>query len=166
MASRHRAISFAILIDTQGRFLFQQRDDVPGIVAPGKIGLFGGHCEGNETFFECVVREVGEETGLDLPRENFLHVASYRGPDVEIEGGWLSSECYVVRDVPVYGFDLPNVFRQAAVYADRILKGSSPTDLPVYQPTKFELVINLATARTLGMDVPLSLILRVDEMLD
>jgi 8-oxo-dGTP diphosphatase len=100
MASRHRAISFAILIDTQGRFLFQQRDDVPGIVAPGKIGLFGGHCEGNETFFECVVREVGEETGLDLPRENFLHVASYRGPDVEIEGGWLSSECYVVRDVP------------------------------------------------------------------
>jgi putative ABC transport system substrate-binding protein len=65
-----------------------------------------------------------------------------------------------------YGFDLPNVFRQAAIYADRILKGSSPTDLPVYQPTKFELVINLSTARTLGMDVPLSLILRVDEMLD
>jgi putative ABC transport system substrate-binding protein len=65
-----------------------------------------------------------------------------------------------------YGFDLPNVFRQAAVYADRILKGSSPSDLPVYQPTKFELVINLAIARTLGMDVPLSLILRVDEMLD
>jgi len=100
MASRHRDISFAILIDTQGRFLFQQRDDVPGIVAPGKIGLFGGHREGNETFLECVVREVQEETGLTLPRENFLHVASYRGPDVEVEGGWLSSECYVVRDVP------------------------------------------------------------------
>jgi ABC-type uncharacterized transport system substrate-binding protein len=65
-----------------------------------------------------------------------------------------------------YGFDLPNVFRQAAVYADRILKGSRPADLPVYQPTKFDLVINLATARTLGMDVPLSLILCVDEMLD
>jgi 8-oxo-dGTP pyrophosphatase MutT (NUDIX family) len=48
---------------------------------------------------ECVVREVQEETGLALPRENFLHVASYRGPDVEIEGGWLSAECYVVRDV-------------------------------------------------------------------
>ena len=100
MTSRHRDISFAILIDTQGRFLFQQRDDVPGIVAPGKIGLFGGHREGNETFLECVVREVEEETGLALPRENFLHVASYRGPDVEIEGGWLSSECYVVDDVP------------------------------------------------------------------
>jgi 8-oxo-dGTP diphosphatase len=72
MASRHRAISFAILIDTQGRFLLQQRDDVPDIVAPGKIGLFGGHREGNETFFECVVREVEEETGLALPRESFL----------------------------------------------------------------------------------------------
>ena len=100
MTSRHRDISFAILIDTQGRFLFQQRDDVPGIVAPGKIGLFGGHREGNETFLECVVREVEEETGLAVPRENFLHVASYRGPDVEVEGGWLSSECYVVGDVP------------------------------------------------------------------
>jgi len=50
MPSRHRDISFAILIDNQGRFLFQQRDDVPGIVALGKIGLFGGHREGNETF--------------------------------------------------------------------------------------------------------------------
>jgi putative ABC transport system substrate-binding protein len=65
-----------------------------------------------------------------------------------------------------YGFDLPNVFRQAAVYADRILKGADPADLPVYQPTKFELVINLRTANLLGIDVPLSLILRVDEMLD
>jgi ABC-type uncharacterized transport system substrate-binding protein len=65
-----------------------------------------------------------------------------------------------------YGFDLPNVFRQAAVYADRILKGATPADLPVFQPTKFELVINLATAKTMGMDVPLSLILRADEMID
>ena len=65
-----------------------------------------------------------------------------------------------------YGFDLPNVFRQAAVYADRILRGASPIDVPVYRPAKFELVINLATARTLGINVPLSLILRVDEMLD
>jgi 8-oxo-dGTP diphosphatase len=68
MASRHRDISFAILIDSQGHFLSQQRDDVPGIVAPGKIGLFGGHREGNETFLECVVRKVQEETGLALPQ--------------------------------------------------------------------------------------------------
>jgi putative tryptophan/tyrosine transport system substrate-binding protein len=65
-----------------------------------------------------------------------------------------------------YGVDLPNVFRQAAAYADRIFKGVSPADLPIYLPTKFELVINLATAKVLGIDVPLSLMLRSDEMLD
>jgi putative tryptophan/tyrosine transport system substrate-binding protein len=65
-----------------------------------------------------------------------------------------------------YGVDLPDVFRQAAAYADRILKGADPGDLPVSLPTKFELVINLTTAKALGIDVPLSLMLRADEMLD
>jgi ABC-type uncharacterized transport system substrate-binding protein len=65
-----------------------------------------------------------------------------------------------------YGVDLPNVFRQAAAYADRILKGANPADLPIFLPTKFELVINLTTAKTLGIDVPLSLMLRADELLD
>ena len=65
-----------------------------------------------------------------------------------------------------YGVDLPNVFRQAAVYADRILKGADPADLPISLPTKFELVINLTTAKILGIDVPMSLMARADEMLD
>jgi putative ABC transport system substrate-binding protein len=65
-----------------------------------------------------------------------------------------------------YGVDLPNVFRQASVYADRILKGASPANLPIYLPTKFDLVINLTTAKNLGIDVPLSLMLQADEMLD
>jgi putative tryptophan/tyrosine transport system substrate-binding protein len=65
-----------------------------------------------------------------------------------------------------YGVDLPNVFRQTAAYADRILKGANPADLPIFLPTKFELVINLTTANALGIDVPLSLMLRADEMLD
>jgi ABC-type uncharacterized transport system substrate-binding protein len=66
-----------------------------------------------------------------------------------------------------YGVDLPNVFRQTAAYADRILKGANPGDLSISLPTKFELVINLTTAKALGIDdVPLSLMLRADEMLD
>jgi putative tryptophan/tyrosine transport system substrate-binding protein len=65
-----------------------------------------------------------------------------------------------------YGVDLPNVFRQTAAYVDRILKGTNPADLPIFLPTKFELVINLTTAKALGIDVPLSLMLRADEMLD
>jgi putative ABC transport system substrate-binding protein len=58
------------------------------------------------------------------------------------------------------------VFRQAAIYADRILKGTKPADLPIFLPNKFELVINLTTAKTLGIDVPMSLMVRADEMLD
>jgi putative tryptophan/tyrosine transport system substrate-binding protein len=65
-----------------------------------------------------------------------------------------------------YGVDLPNVFRQAAVYADRILKGANPADLPISLPTKFELVINLTTAKALGIELPMSLMVRADEMLD
>jgi putative tryptophan/tyrosine transport system substrate-binding protein len=65
-----------------------------------------------------------------------------------------------------YGVDLPNVFRQSAAYADHILKGANPAELPIFLPTKFELVINLTTAKALGIDVPLSLMLRADEMLD
>ena len=57
---RHREIACAILIDTRRRFLLQQRDDIVGIVHPGKVGLFGGHREGDETFLKCVVREVHE----------------------------------------------------------------------------------------------------------
>jgi putative tryptophan/tyrosine transport system substrate-binding protein len=72
-----------------------------------------------------------------------------------VEGGLIS-----------YGVDLPNLFRQAAIYADSILKGTDPADLPIYLPTKFELIINLTTAKTLGIDVPMSLMLRADEMVD
>src|SRR6478672_3258092 len=101
MAQRHREIAFAIVIDTQGHLLLQQRDDIPGIVAPGKIGFFGGHREGDETFLDCVIREVHEETGVLLAAERFEHIKSYRGADLEIPGGTMAAEGYVVRDVPV-----------------------------------------------------------------
>jgi len=53
-----REIASTLLFDTAGRFLFQQRDNIAGITEPGKIGLFGGHKEANETFLECIAREV------------------------------------------------------------------------------------------------------------
>jgi putative tryptophan/tyrosine transport system substrate-binding protein len=87
--------------------------------------------------------------------ERYRLPAMYQFRQFAAEGGLMS-----------YGPDTADIFRRAAAYVDRILKGANPADLPVQQPTKFQLVLNLKAAKALGLDVPMQLQQRADEVIE
>jgi 8-oxo-dGTP pyrophosphatase MutT (NUDIX family) len=99
--SKLREGAAAILIDMDGRLLMQLRDNIPYIRDPGKISLFGGGREGNESFLECIVREIHEETRYYLPPVRFEWIARWSGPDYMVAGGTFRGELFLVREVPV-----------------------------------------------------------------
>ncbi len=91
----------AILISTDGRLLFQLRDNVPYISDPGKLDFFGGGREGDESFLDCVVREVQEEIGFYIAPEEFEFIGRNVGPDHWIADCILHNEIFVARGVPI-----------------------------------------------------------------
>jgi putative tryptophan/tyrosine transport system substrate-binding protein len=105
---------------------------------------------------------VPSEPGTNAQRKLIIELAArYRMPAIyalraaTADGGLMS-----------YGVDIPELFRQSAIYADRILRGEKPAQLPVQLPTKFEFVINLRTAKTLGLTIPETLLVAADEVIE
>ena len=120
--------------------------------------------------FEAAFKAVGRADGLvhiDTPlftthRARLAELAAKsRLPAI-----WAHSTIVEAGGLMSYGTYIPVLFRRAAIYVDRVLKGTKPADLPVEQPTKFELVINLKTAKALGVTIPPLLLLQADQLIE
>jgi putative tryptophan/tyrosine transport system substrate-binding protein len=121
---------------------------------------------------ENAINALGREPGGGLVVIADIFLAAHRAPIVlaaarnNVPAVYPSSEWAREGGLLAYGVDRVDLFRRAASYVDRILRGEKPGDLPVQLPTKFEMVVNLKTAKALGLTVPQSILLRADEVIE
>ena len=121
-----------------------------------------------ETAFEAATRERADllwVLGDPLTLDQRAHIAElamrHRLPTMHF-----FREAVEARGLLGFGPDLPHIWRNVGKYVDKILKGAKPGDIPVEQPTKYELVVNLKTAKALGLTIPQSILLRADEVIE
>jgi putative ABC transport system substrate-binding protein len=125
----------------------------------------------NAAEIEEAVRGAGGPQAALMTLPDFLPVIN-RDLIVKLTNELRMPSIHPFRTFPVngalmsYGLDFPELYRQTAVYVDRILRGAKPADLPVQAPNKFELVVNLKTAKTLGIDLPSALLASADEVIE
>jgi putative tryptophan/tyrosine transport system substrate-binding protein len=164
------ALIAVLLNPTNANFQTQLRGVQDAARALGQqVSILSASTEGDiDTAFAAVTESragallVGSDPFLNSRLDQIVAVAArraipaiYEGRDFAMAGGLAS-----------YGTSLADAYRQVGIYTGRILKGEKPADLPVVQPTKFEFVINLKTAKALGLDVPPGLSARADEIIE
>jgi putative tryptophan/tyrosine transport system substrate-binding protein len=126
----------------------------------------------NNVEIETAIIALGREPGDGLFVMPDLFTAAHRAPIISAAARnnvpAVYGFSYFARDGGLlsYGFDQVDISRRAATYVDRILRGAKPGDLPVQFPTKFEMVVNLQTAKALGLTVPQSILLPADEVIE
>ena len=119
-------------------------DEAFATVAPLRVGALG-----TDAYFNSRSKQLG---ALTL---QYAIPTIYQYREFSVDGGLIS-----------YGGNITESYRMAGVYAGRILKGEKPSDLPVQQVTKVELIVNLKTAKTLGIEIPTALLVRADEVIE
>ena len=135
-----------------------------------RVKLVPAGVRGAEEFEQAfLLMKQGHATGFVVLGEPLFFVHSRRVNELAARNGlpsiWPFREGAETGGLISYGANLSDLYRRAATYVDKILKGAKPGDLPMEQPTKYELVINLKTAKTLGLTIPQSLLSRADEVI-
>jgi putative ABC transport system substrate-binding protein len=142
------------------------------LAAPGAgMALIGVEFGSSSNFDAALAVMLRERTEVLLVSNDPLHqlhvgrIIDFLAKN-RIGGMFQSKEHVAAGGLMAYGASLPDLFRRAAAYAHRILQGAKPADLPVELPSKFDLAINLETARALGLDLPPLLVARADEVIE